>query len=192
MSQQPWGQPQQPYQQQPPYGPPPYGQQPSGPQTPPPRPEPGLGAIIVVMGVILAIVVGIVVVIRDGDAGEETSSPAGPALPIATATASELTAEQRASIQAEAGIPPEPGAATTAAYIDALNAIDPDIVHGKTDKAVTRGRNQCSSFKDHTDRAKLVDLTNQRFISPDHPNGFGLTTASLILDVVHEHLCPTY
>lgn len=136
----------------------------------------------------------LLMVFRGDDDDSDTSSPARPVAPIATATAteSELSPAEKASIMAEAGIPPEPDTATWRRYINALKAINPDIVHGKEEKAVDRGRNQCSSFKKHTDRAKLVDLTNQRFTSPDHPEGFGLSTASLILDVVHEHLCPTY
>jgi hypothetical protein len=59
------------------------------------------------------------------------------------------------------------------------------------DTAVSRV--QCGSIKQWpNDRAKLVDLTNRRFTSPDHDTGFGLATAGRILDVVHSRLCPTY
>ncbi len=86
---------------------------------------------------------------------------------------------------------PEPDEATWKTYIADLVAIDPDIVHGKEEKAVDRGRDQCSSISggDLT-RAKLVDLTRQRFTSPSHPEGFGPEVAARILDVVHARLCP--
>lgn len=88
------------------------------------------------------------------------------------------------------GLPPKPDEATAAAYIAALTAIDADIVHGKPDKAIDRGRNQCFSMRDTKDRAKLVDLTNKRFTSPTHPDGHGTAKAEKILDIVHKHLCP--
>lgn len=108
-------------------------------------------------------------------------------------TTSTVSAAQMSSIQANAGIPPKPDAATQQAYVAALIAIDPDIVHGKEDKAVDRGRNQCSSIKQGPgDRAKLVGLTQQRFSSPTHPEGFGEAKSAQILDVIRKHLCPTF
>ncbi|MGW4728872.1 hypothetical protein ACWEQC_06775 [Streptomyces shenzhenensis] len=92
----------------------------------------------------------------------------------------------------KAGLPPSPGPETRTAYIADLDAIDPDIVHGKEDKAVSRGLNQCSSFKATTDRKKLVALTDYRFTSPDHPYGHGTAIAEQILDVIHERLCPDF
>lgn len=103
-----------------------------------------------------------------------------------------LTAEQRASIAAAAGLAPEPKAAVRAAYLADLDAIDPDIVHGKDDTAVDRGLNQCSSIKQGLKRDKLVELANARFSSPDHPDGHGTATAAKILDVVHKRLCPDF
>ncbi|MCF2531763.1 hypothetical protein [Yinghuangia soli] len=188
-SQQPWG-PQQPeqYPYQPQTGA--YGAGPSwGPPPPPPQRTPMAVWIVAAVVIIVALVVAVSIV--GGDDDDESSPPT--ARVTATQAGDGLTAEQRASILAEAGYPPEPDATTWAAYIRDLKAIDPDIVHGKEEKAVDRGRNQCRSIKDHKgDRTKLVDLTNQRFSSPDHPEGFGLSKASRILDVVHQHLCPTY
>ncbi|MFE2936677.1 hypothetical protein [Streptomyces sp. NPDC059278] len=104
-----------------------------------------------------------------------------------------VSAKDRAAARGAAGLPPEPDAATTTAYIKALNAIDADIVHGKTEKAVDRGLNTCSSVKSSPkDQAKLVDLTNQRFSSPNHPDGHGATTAERILKAVRTHLCPDF
>jgi hypothetical protein len=95
--------------------------------------------------------------------------------------------------EAAAGIPPKPDAATQQSYIAALTAIDRDIVHGKEDKAVDRGRNQCSSVKEWpTDQAKLVDLTQKRFSSPEHPDGFGPAKSAQILAAVRKYLCLTY
>ncbi|MFE6103197.1 hypothetical protein ACFVQ4_25015 [Streptomyces laurentii] len=109
-----------------------------------------------------------------------------------TTTEATLSPQAKASARAAAGIPPEPTAATRAAYIAALDAIDKDVVHGKPDKAVDRGLNQCSSIKGNKDRAKLIELTNSRFSSPSHPDGHGLAKAEKILDAVHKNLCPDF
>ncbi|MER5418134.1 DUF732 domain-containing protein [Streptomyces virginiae] len=79
-----------------------------------------------------------------------------------------------------------------AIYLAALNTIDPEIVNGKDDKAVSRGLSQCQSMKDEKDPTKRVESTNRRFISPNHPDGFGPTKAAFILAAVQTNLCPTY
>ncbi|MGW1998541.1 hypothetical protein ACWCPW_51670, partial [Embleya sp. NPDC001921] len=87
----------------------------------------------------------------------------------------------------------KPDAATTAAYIADLDAIDPAIVDGKTDKAVSRGRDQCASVKaTPDDKAKLVELTTKRFTGPANPDGFGPTKSEKILVAVRKHICPQY
>lgn len=119
----------------------------------------------------------------DGDDKADTKPSEAPTLPAA----------DREAAREAAGLPPKPNAATTAAYIKALDAIDTDIVHGKTEKAVDRGLNTCSSVKSSpNDQAKLIDLTNQRFSSPTHPEGHGPETAEKILKVVRKHLCPDF
>ncbi|MFJ7205219.1 hypothetical protein ACIQWR_16955 [Streptomyces sp. NPDC098789] len=111
-----------------------------------------------------------------------------PAAPPATSKPSGAAETSKAK-----GIPPKPDAATQAKYLAALAAIDPDIVNTKPDKAVDRGRNQCDTIASFpTDKQKQTDLTNQRFTSPTHPDGFGPAKAGKILDAVHTHLCPTY
>ncbi|MFD7103100.1 hypothetical protein [Streptomyces celluloflavus] len=91
------------------------------------------------------------------------------------------------------GMPPQPDAATQTKYIRDLTAIDADIVHGKEDKAVRRGLNQCNTIYNFPkDKQKQVDLAGQRFTSPTHPDGFGPTKAAKIRDAVHTHLCPSY
>lgn len=110
----------------------------------------------------------------------------------ASSSPSQLTPKQRASIEAAAGIPPEPDAATRSAYIADLSVINPEIVHDKPDTAIDRGRNQCTSIKNGEKHDRLVETTNYRFTSPDHPDGFGTATAAKILDVVHKRLCPTF
>jgi hypothetical protein len=80
-----------------------------------------------------------------------------------------------------------------AKFIAALDAIDPDIVHGKAEKAVDRARNQCGSVKQHPkDQARLVKLTDMRFSSPGHPDGFGAAKATKILAAARKYICPTY
>ena len=110
-----------------------------------------------------------------------------------SSTPPELTDEQRASIREAAGLPPTPNPADWAAYIKALDALDPDIVHGKEEKAVSRGIDTCSAFKRYPDdTAQQVKVTGQRFTSPTHPEGRDQATAEKILDAAHKHICPTY
>ncbi|MCP8707448.1 hypothetical protein [Streptomyces sp. AC04842] len=98
----------------------------------------------------------------------------------------------KAKIREDLGYPPEPDAATAAAFIKALNAIDTDIVHGKDEKALSRGADTCRTIKDHPERAKQIEQTNKRWTSPTHPDGHGLATAEKILDAAHKHLCPDF
>ncbi|MEV7783550.1 hypothetical protein [Kitasatospora sp. NPDC088351] len=91
------------------------------------------------------------------------------------------------------GLPPKPDEGTAAKYIAALTSIDAEIVNGKPDKAISRGRDQCSSVAQHPkDQAKLVELTAQRFIGPNHPTGFGAEKSTKILEAVRKYICPTY
>ncbi|MCX4782298.1 hypothetical protein [Streptomyces sp. NBC_01264] len=92
----------------------------------------------------------------------------------------------------DSGLPPSPAPAQRAAYLAALNAIDPEIVNGKDDKAVSRGLDQCQSMKGEKDPAERVSGANQRFIGPNHPNGFGPVKSGLIVAAVQTNLCPTY
>lgn len=135
-----------------------------------------------------------------GCTGDDSSTDAKPtpaASKTRTAAPTELPDDVKASIAEKLGYPPEADAATERRYRAALDAIDPDIAHGKTDKAVSRGRDTCRAYKEThkgkpADRAKLIALTNLRFTSPNHPEGHGLATAAKILDAVHKHLCPDF
>ncbi|MGW9638824.1 hypothetical protein ACWHAU_06655 [Streptomyces albidoflavus] len=103
-----------------------------------------------------------------------------------------LGAEEREKIREDAGMP-SPTDEQKAAYIKALNAINADIVHGKDEKAIDRGINQCSSIKRYKDdEAKQVELTNSRFSSPSAPEGHGEAIAKQILKATHENLCPDF
>ncbi len=139
---------------------------------------------------------GVAVVLLVGGCGSESQNETTTsAASASTAVPSDgaVPSDVMSSIQAEAGIPPEPDPATWRKYINALNAIDPEIVNGKEEKAVDGGRDQCSSVKEFPDdQAKLVDLTNRRFLSPNHPDGFGKATAAKILAAVRKYICPTY
>lgn len=128
-------------------------------------------------------------------ATDKPSAKTPPAAAPSAPPASEATSSPSATAAAPKGkgIPPKPDAATQAKYIAALTAIDPDIVNTKPDKAVDRGRNQCETIANFPkDDQKQIDLTNQRFTSPNHPDGFGPAKAAKIRDAVHTHLCPTY
>lgn len=124
------------------------------------------------------------------DTAAEQAPPAAPAVP--TSAPASAAPPATGSVPARAGIPPKPDAATQAAYIAALKAIDPAIVGDKEpDRIVGRGRDQCGSIADWpNDRPKLVGLVQQRFTAPGKT--FDAKTAGRILDVVHQHLCPTY
>ncbi|MGW6703538.1 hypothetical protein ACWGDE_01405 [Streptomyces sp. NPDC054956] len=109
-----------------------------------------------------------------------------PAAPTAPApTGSSAAAEP-------SGLPPEPSPDKRTIYLATLNGIDPEIVNGKEDKAVSRGRDQCASMKDEKDPTKRVESVNKRFIGPTHPDGFGPTKSALILATVQANICPTY
>lgn len=120
-----------------------------------------------------------------GSSTEEDTVDAAP-------TQSALSKADLDKAREAAGLPPEPDEATAAAYIDALNAIDPRIVKpGKDDQAVSRGLNQCSSIKTTKDRDKLIELTLSRFtIDSRLPDISNADTGGKVLDTVHKHLCP--
>lgn len=134
----------------------------------------------------LTLTLGAVAAITLTACGTDTSDSDKPA-----PTPSELADEQRASIRAEAGLP-DPTDEQQKAFVDALNAIKADIAHGKPDKAVSRGINQCGSIKRGYGDTKLTELANGRFISPDAPEGHGLDIAKQINAAAHKHLCPDY
>ncbi|MET9396269.1 hypothetical protein [Kitasatospora sp. NPDC002965] len=91
------------------------------------------------------------------------------------------------------GLPPTPDTITQTRYIAALTAIDPEIVDGKPDRAVSRGRSQCSSVAQYPrDQTKLVELTGKRFTSAGHPEGFGDVKSTAILAAVRAHICPNF
>lgn len=128
--------------------------------------------------------------LKDGES--EFAALEGRKCPVDPADQAKQDAAREKAREA-AGLPPSPAPQPRKAFIDGLNAIDSDIVHGKDDKAISRGINQCSSIKSSPDdQAKLIDLTNQRFTSPNHPEGHGLAKAEQILDLVHKHICPTF
>ncbi|TBO59017.1 hypothetical protein EYS09_14335 [Streptomyces kasugaensis] len=121
--------------------------------------------------------------------GNSDSAPAKSPAPAAPSSAPTPDASKAIKdAEAKSGIPPKPDAATQEKYIAALNAISPDIVSGKEDRAVSRGRDTCGTIhsfpKDH---AKQVDLTRQRF-SGAHQ--FTTSQAEQILTAVQSNLCP--
>ncbi|MFG2307653.1 hypothetical protein ACGFS9_03020 [Streptomyces sp. NPDC048566] len=106
-----------------------------------------------------------------------------------------ISASDKAKAREAAGLPPEPTAATRAAFLDALNAIDSRIIKpGKEDQAVDRGINQCSSIKatpDDTD--KLAQLALDRFtVTTRLPDISNPATGTKIVEAVHKHLCPDF
>lgn len=109
---------------------------------------------------------------KDSQPEAKTPPAAAPSTPAAPETSSKPSAATEAP--KGKGIQPKPDAATQAKYIAALTAIDPDIVNTKPDTAVDRGRNTCETIAEFPQwDPKQVDLTAQRFTSPNHPDGFG-------------------
>lgn len=84
--------------------------------------------------------------------------------------------------------------AIQAAFLEALDAIDPRISKpGKDDQSVSRGLDQCGSIKTTKDRAKLIELTLDRFtIATRLPDINNTDTGGRILDAVHKNLCPDF
>ncbi|MEU2794494.1 hypothetical protein [Streptomyces sp. NPDC007100] len=120
--------------------------------------------------------------------GTKQEPGAASSAPTAGASAEAPPAKAIADAEARQGIPPKPDATTQARYIAALNAISPDIVSEKPERAVSRGRSTCGTIhsfpKDH---AKQVDQTRQRFSGATQ---FNTAQAEKILAAVHTHLCP--
>lgn len=177
---------QQPYQQQPAWG---------APQSPAPQPPQknrlgkilGFGCLGIVGLFVFFAVLGAVIGTDNDDKSDSKPSP--------TSSAPELTDEQRASINAAAGLPPEPDAATRKTYLDALDAIDPRIAKdGKDDQTVSRGLDQCSSIKSSPDdQDKLSQLALDRFtISTRLPDIATARTGAKVTEAVHKHLCPDF
>ncbi|WP_051836200.1 hypothetical protein [Streptomyces sp. NRRL WC-3742] len=112
------------------------------------------------------------------------STPADGASPGAPAPA-------KPAPPTDAGLPGKPDADLTAKLVAALNAIDPAIVDGKPGQAVERARSQCQAiFQFPKDKQKLAELADQRFTSPQHPQGLGPETAAKINDALRSTLCP--
>ncbi len=117
-------------------------------------------------------------------------------LSVMTACGGDDVSQDEQALEA-AGIPPEPDQATADAFIAALDAINPAIVHrgqdeaGDIEQAIDRGRDQCSTIQANPDdRALQVETTRQRFTSPVAPDGWPPEIAEQILDAVLTHLCP--
>lgn len=127
----------------------------------------------------------------DGD--DKPSKDAAPSTAPSTAqppATTAVAAPPPAPVAPTGGPPPKPDPATQATYIAALNAINPQLVDGKEDRAVSRGRDTCTAIGEKQDRAKLVANTQTRF-------GSAVLTvtpadAEKILTAVHDNLCPTY
>ncbi|MEU9165101.1 DUF732 domain-containing protein [Streptomyces sp. NPDC048424] len=128
----------------------------------------------------------------DADADHAGMSDEGKPTASSPAPRQSVAPEAPDSTASAAGIPPSPASEQRVIYLAALNKIDPEIVNGNDDKAISRGLNQCQSMKDEKDPTKRVESTNKRFIGPNHPDGFGPTKAAFILAAVQTNLCPTY
>jgi hypothetical protein len=72
----------------------------------------------------------------------------------------------------------------------ALDAIDPDIVHGKLDKAVGRARNVCQVWKTCRDRTSYMAAVAARFSSPRRPSGWDEITVARIADAIAKFIQP--
>ncbi|MFI9359658.1 hypothetical protein ACIG5E_01135 [Kitasatospora sp. NPDC053057] len=127
-------------------------------------------------------------------AGSTASAPTAPATPAPadpSAPGADGSAPAKPAPPADAGLPAKPDADLTGKMVAALNAIDPAIVGGKPDQVVEQARKQCQAmYQFPKDKAKLVELADQHFTSPDHPQGFGPDTSAKINDALRATLCP--
>ncbi|MGW6455520.1 hypothetical protein ACWF94_06250 [Streptomyces sp. NPDC055078] len=95
----------------------------------------------------------------------EPDKPAGVDKPAApTATADELTPEQKAKVRAAAGFPEKPTGQKRADLLASIDSVAPDAVRYE-DKAIDAARNQCSSINGGGNR--LDWLASQRFTYKD-------------------------
>ncbi|MEU9147267.1 hypothetical protein [Streptomyces sp. NPDC048349] len=140
---------------------------------------------------LLAVAAALALTACSSDSSDPKPDTAAPTNSSAPAAPSDTT-PTAASPSNDTGIPPEPGPQQRTIYLAALNGIDPEIVNGKEDKAVSRGRDQCAAMKDEKDPTKRVAQVEKRFIGPNHPDGFGPTKSALILAAVQANICPTY
>jgi len=137
----------------------------------------------------MCVFLGVLAFVFDSDPSSDNAAPG----PSSTASSSPSTTPDVSAAWPDesAPFPPEPNAENWAAYIDGLNAIDPDIVHGKEEKAIDRGRDQCKTVRDHPDdQDLLIEYTNKRFTSPTHPEGHGSAESAQILQLVRKYICP--
>lgn len=72
----------------------------------------------------------------------------------------------------------------------ALDAIDPEIVHGKLDKAIGRARNVCQAWKTCPDEASYLAAVAKRFTSPRHPDGWDPATVRAIATAIEQFIRP--
>lgn len=139
-----------------------------------------------------------------GGDDDKVVKPAAQATTPSAATASKsgppTNAPPAPATKAETGEAPAPGAAvpvpkpdvaTQAEFVADLDAIDAAIVNGRADRAVSRGRDQCTSIKMWpNDQPKWVALTEQRFTTPNGP--IGTAKAEQVLAIIRKHICPTF
>lgn len=119
--------------------------------------------------------------------------PAAGPVPSTATQSPTLSTEDTDEAGEAAELPPSPDAATRTAYLAALDGIDADIVHGKNDKAISRGRITCADLKRYPgDKAKQVQTATKRWSSPTHPEGRTPAVAEDILEASHKHLCPDF
>lgn len=178
-------------------------QQPGPPVPPPPgwgqpHPQPpkkGSAGKVLGLGcagfLAVCVFLGVLAFIFGGDRSSNSAAPEGSSKASASASPSTTPDVSAAWPDESAPFPPEPIAKDWDAYIDGLDAINPDIVHGKEEKAVDRGRDQCTTVREHPeDQDLLVEYTNKRFTSPTHPEGHGAATSAQILSLVRKYICP--
>jgi Protein of unknown function (DUF732) len=82
---------------------------------------------------------------------------------------------------------PLPGGEAAAGFLNELGAIDPALVRDPA-KALRAGQATCTDLQAHKPREALIRDTVQRFKTPDA--AVTESTASLIVDVARNNLCP--
>lgn len=101
--------------------------------------------------------------------------------------------DEQTTTPTAAGASPSASATAPAvdrAYVAALTDADAEIVHGKPEKATSRGRNVCAAIDSYQEYSEQVNAVAVRFSSPKHPDGFSDRINGRILVATVDHLCP--
>jgi hypothetical protein len=85
---------------------------------------------------------------------------------------------------------PIPRPAVQQQFQAALDSVDPNIVHGKLDKAISRAPDVCQAWKNCPDQPFRHAEVAARFSSPNRSNGWDATTVAAIAAAIERYIQP--